>query len=159
MSVMDVIIQHYIQTSNALNVIAQGNIPNILLTTVVLLTAVVLLYAVLTTLPVHTYYILNTIITPAYRRIYTAIIPRALVSIYACIREGRVQHNLWLVHDFTPSGCIYLYNIYVDITRAPIWGALFPFNAKILKIVKWQPSFFKTFLASRKIYTYIIYFV
>jgi len=54
---------------------------------VVLLTAVALLYTVLTTLPVHTDYILNYIIMRAYRRIYIAIIPRALVSIYACIRK------------------------------------------------------------------------
>lgn len=61
-----------------------------MITTVVLLTAVVLLYAVLTTTGILTYYILNIIVGRAYRRIYIAIIPRALVSIYACIRKEGV---------------------------------------------------------------------
>ena len=99
-------------------------------------------------------YLCTAVGIPPYRHIIMYVIPRALISIQRVYVKKRVQDNSQLEHDLTPSNCIYLYLVYVDITRAPIWGPFFPFNAKYQKNTKWQPSFFKTSLASRKIYTY-----
>ena len=107
---------------------------------------------------IHKYYISINYVHDAYMtpgniyrtHAYSHNTTRVVVHIACICKKKGVDQFMNRIRFYT-SGCIYLY---LRIIRAPIRGPFFPIDAKILKIVKWQPSFFKTLLASRKIYTY-----
>ena len=94
--------------------------------TVDIISAVALLYVVLTTVGILTYCIGHTAI-PAH--IYVHIPIRVGVHICVYTQGKGVAQFMARTRSYTPDS-IYLYKVYLDIIRAPIWGPFFHLTPK-----------------------------